>query len=92
MKKRKQPNADDDTNEISPEQRAAMQGTNGCVKWDVKYMPLRKTSESQHEKKEKMKGMSGKADTNPEEVKDLMKLTSGHSCWMSMAWKFISRN
>lgn len=33
------------------------------------------TPESQHEKKEKMKGMSRKADTNPEEVKDLMKLT-----------------
>lgn len=51
MRKRK----DDDTDEISPEQRAAMQDTYRCVKWDVKCMPRRETPESQHEKKEKMK-------------------------------------
>lgn len=44
MRKRKQPTEnkpDDDTDEISPEQRAAMQHTYGCVKWDAKYMPRR---------------------------------------------------
>ncbi|XP_051734366.1 uncharacterized protein LOC127504056 isoform X2 [Ctenopharyngodon idella] len=75
IRKRKHRTDESDTDEIPPEQRAAMQDTYGCINWDVKFLPLGETPESQREKKEKLKRMSQQTDTNLEEVKRLMKLT-----------------
>lgn len=43
-----------DTEEIQAKQRAAVQDTYGCIKWDIKFMPVSETPESQQEKKDKM--------------------------------------
>ncbi|XP_040888005.1 uncharacterized protein LOC121194625 [Toxotes jaculatrix] len=75
IRKRKARTDESDSDEISPEQRAEMQDTYGCLKWDVKFLPLGETAESQHEKKEKMKMMTKETDANPEEIKHLMKST-----------------
>ncbi|XP_016385692.1 uncharacterized protein LOC107721972 [Sinocyclocheilus rhinocerous] len=53
----------------------AIQDTYGCINWDVKFLPLGETPESQQEKKEKLKMMSQQTAANLEEVKHLMKLT-----------------
>ncbi|KAF3851553.1 hypothetical protein F7725_013325 [Dissostichus mawsoni] len=63
------------TDEVPPEQRAAIQDTYGCIKWDLKFLPLGETEESQQEKKEKLRVMSKQTDANPEEVKLLVKST-----------------
>lgn len=49
--RRKQGPDEYDTEEIPVEQNAAVQDT--CVKWDVKFMPVSETPQSQQEKKEK---------------------------------------
>lgn len=56
--KRKHCTDSEDTDIIPPEKRAAIQDTYGCVKWDVKLLPLGESPETQHEKKEKMKKMA----------------------------------
>ena len=75
IRKRKHRTDDSDTDEVPPEQRAAIQDTYGCINWDFKFLPLGDTPESQQEKNEKLKMMSQQADANPVEVKLLMKLT-----------------
>ncbi|KAK0133478.1 hypothetical protein N1851_031002 [Merluccius polli] len=40
IRKRKSRTEDSDTEEVPPEQRAAIQDTYGCIKWDVKFLPL----------------------------------------------------
>lgn len=65
----------DDTDEIPAEKRAAVQDTYGCIKWDVKFMPLNETSQSQEEKKQKMKELRVETNFSPEEVKTLMECT-----------------
>lgn len=45
--------SDEDTDEISAEQKASVQDIYGCVNWEPKYLPLPETVESQHEKKKK---------------------------------------
>ncbi|XP_072572022.1 uncharacterized protein [Paramormyrops kingsleyae] len=75
IRKRKHCTDDSDTEEIPPEQRAAIQDTYGCINWDVKFLPLGETPESQRENKDKLKMMSQQTDANLEEVKHLMKLT-----------------
>ncbi|KAJ8354112.1 hypothetical protein SKAU_G00216790 [Synaphobranchus kaupii] len=75
IRKRKHRTDESDTDEIPPEQRAAIQDTYGCIKWDLKFLPLGETPESQQEKKEKLKMMAQQTNANPEEVKLLMKLT-----------------
>ncbi len=52
-----------------------MQDTYGCIQWNVKFLPLEETQESQQQKMEKLKVMFQHADANPEEVKCLMKST-----------------
>ncbi|XP_071330210.1 uncharacterized protein [Trachinotus anak] len=52
-----------------------MQDTYGCIKWDMKYMPVSERPESQQEKKDKMKVLSEQTDFSPDEVKTLMKCT-----------------
>lgn len=64
-----------DTDEVPPEKRAAVQDTYGCVNWNVKFLPLGETPESQQEHQEKLKIMFQQTDANPNEVKHLMKLT-----------------
>lgn len=75
IRKRKHHTDDTDTDEIPPEQRAAIQDTYGCINLDIKFLPLGETPESQQEKKEKLKMISQQTDANLEEVKHLMKLT-----------------
>lgn len=75
IRKRNHPNEDSDTEDVPPEKRATIQDTYGCVNWELKFLPLAETPESQQEKKEILKMMSEQADVNPEEVKCLMKLT-----------------
>jgi len=72
MRKRGHPT---DTDKVPPEQRATMQDTYGCINWDLKFLPIGETPESQKEKKETLKMMSQQTDKNLEEVKRLMKLT-----------------
>lgn len=71
---RKRKAESNDTEEISPEKRAAIQDTYGCIQWQEKFPPRGETQESQHAKKEKMKTMSPR-NANPEEVRRLMKST-----------------
>lgn len=75
IRKRKSCIEDSDTDEVPLEQRAAIQDTYGCVKWDVKFLPLGETVVSQHEKQEKLRRMSQQTNANREEVKELMKST-----------------
>ncbi|XP_066504840.1 uncharacterized protein [Hoplias malabaricus] len=75
MRKRKKCTEDSDTDEVPPERRAAIQDTYGCINWDLKFLPLGETPESQEEKKEKLKMMSQQTEVNPEEVKLIMKVT-----------------
>lgn len=67
--------SDDDTDEIPAEKRAAIQDTYGCIKWDMKFMPLSETPGSQQEKKLRMKMLIEQDDFSPDEVKTLMKST-----------------
>ncbi|XP_071315412.1 uncharacterized protein [Trachinotus anak] len=69
IRKRKSRTEDSDTDEVSAEQRAAIQDTYGCIKWDVKFLPLGETPESQQDKKEKLRWMSQQTNANPEEIK-----------------------
>ncbi|XP_057187745.1 uncharacterized protein LOC130553025 [Triplophysa rosa] len=75
LRKRKRPNNESDTDEVPPEQRAAMQDTYGCINWDLKSLPLGGTPDSQRQKKEQLKMMFQQNDTNTDEVKCLMMLT-----------------
>ncbi|KAG5278164.1 hypothetical protein AALO_G00095900 [Alosa alosa] len=74
-KRKHQTDVSDHTDEIPLEERAAMQDTYGCVKWNVKFLPLEETQESQQQKMEKLKVMFQQSDANSEEVKCLMKST-----------------
>lgn len=60
-----------DTEEIPAEKRAAVQDTYGCIKWDMKFMPVSETTHSQQEKKLKMKLLIEQANFSPDEVKTL---------------------
>ncbi|KAF6736296.1 hypothetical protein FQA47_017270 [Oryzias melastigma] len=64
-----------DTDEVSSEQRAEVQDTYGCTKWDVKFLPLGETTESQLAKKEKLKKLLHECGANPDEMKHLMEMT-----------------
>ncbi|KAG5263565.1 hypothetical protein AALO_G00266190 [Alosa alosa] len=75
IRKRKHHNDSDGTDEVPVEQRAAVQDTYGCTNWNLKFLPLGETPESQQEHEEKLKMMSQQPDVNPDEVKRLMKLT-----------------
>ncbi|KTF89548.1 hypothetical protein cypCar_00048103 [Cyprinus carpio] len=79
--KRKRVSDEYDTDEIPAERRAAVQDTYGCIQWDMKFMPISETLESQQEKKDKLKMLSEQATFSPEElegcsedVKDLVLL------------------
>lgn len=65
----------DDTDEVPLEKRTSIQDTYSCIKWDVKFLPVSETLESQQEKKEEMKILSEQTSFNTEKVKTLMKCT-----------------
>ncbi|RXN34461.1 Interferon-induced 44 [Labeo rohita] len=73
--KRRRGSDEFDTDEITAEQRAAVQDTYGCINWDMEFMPVSETLERQQEKKDKMKVLSEQATFSTEEVKPLMKCT-----------------
>lgn len=75
LRKRKHPSESDSTDEFPLEERAAMQDTYGCIQWNVKFLPIEETQESQQQKMEKLKVMFQHCNVNPEEVKCLMKST-----------------
>ena len=75
VRKRKQGSDEYDTEEIPAEQKAANQDTYGCIKWDVKFMPVSETPKSPQEKRDKMKVLSEQTNVSPEEVETLMKCT-----------------
>ncbi|XP_048853978.1 uncharacterized protein LOC125721875 [Brienomyrus brachyistius] len=68
LQKRKQ-GGSDDTDEVTPEKRASVQDTYGCIKWDMKFLPVSETLETQQEKKERMKILSEQTSFSHEEVK-----------------------
>ncbi|XP_066516661.1 uncharacterized protein [Hoplias malabaricus] len=73
--KRKQGSDEYDTEGIPADQRGAVQDTYGCIQWDMKFMPVSETPESQQDKKDKMKMLSEQTNFSPDEVKTLMKCT-----------------
>ena len=75
VRKRKQGSDEYDTEEIPAEQKAATQDTYGCIKWDVKFMPVSETPKSLQEKRDKIKVLSEQTNVSPEEVETLMKCT-----------------
>nr|XP_054593170.1 uncharacterized protein LOC129160061 isoform X1 [Nothobranchius furzeri] len=75
IRKRKHQTESDDTDEIPLEERAAMQDTYGCIKWNPKFLPRGETQQSQQQKLEKLKVMFLQTNVSPEEIKCLMKST-----------------
>lgn len=75
IKKRKKGSDEYDTEEIPAEKRAAVQDTYGCVKWDMKFLPVTETTETQQKKKDEMKMLSEQLNPSPDEVRSLMKST-----------------
>ncbi|XP_072565115.1 uncharacterized protein [Paramormyrops kingsleyae] len=74
IKKRKQCSDEYETDEVPAEKRVAVQDTYGCVKWDMKFMPVTETAESQKVKKEKLKKLQ-ETNVSLDEVENLMKQT-----------------
>ncbi|MED6292032.1 hypothetical protein CHARACLAT_029620 [Characodon lateralis] len=75
IRKRKRCSENSDTDEIPPEQRAAIQDTYGCINWNVKSLPLGETAESQQQKKDKLKMKFLQKEANPKEMKLLLRTT-----------------
>ena len=75
MMKRQKGSDEYDTEEIPAEKRAAVQDTYGCVKWDMKFLPVSETAETQQKKKDEMKMLSEQLNPSPDEVRSLMKST-----------------
>ncbi|KAL6456312.1 hypothetical protein MHYP_G00348550 [Metynnis hypsauchen] len=75
IRKRKHRTDESDADEVPPEKRAAIQDTYGCVNWDLKFLPLGKTPESQQEKKEKLKMRSQQTSADSQEIRLLMRAT-----------------
>uniref|UniRef100_A0A096M8X4 Uncharacterized protein n=1 Tax=Poecilia formosa TaxID=48698 RepID=A0A096M8X4_POEFO len=72
---RKRKNMLDEDGTVPPEQNAAVQDTYGCIKWDMEFMPIHETAETQEEKKVKLKMLSEENNLNSDEIRDLMQST-----------------
>lgn len=72
MKKRKLHDSD---TEVSPEKRAAIQDTYGCIRWHAKFMPLGETVETRQQKKDELKNLFSQNEQSPGPLKMLMKST-----------------
>lgn len=75
MMKRQKMSDGYDTEEIPAEKRAAVQDTYGCVKWDMKFLSVSETAETQQQKKDEMKVLSGQLNPSPDKVRGFMKST-----------------
>ncbi|KAJ8280808.1 hypothetical protein GJAV_G00059270 [Gymnothorax javanicus] len=75
IKKRKVESDGNETEEIPESQKASVQDTYGCINWELKYLPLSETVESQLEKKEKMKKMFEEMENNTNDIKHLVQVT-----------------
>ena len=64
-----------DTDEIPAEKRAAIQDTYGCINWELKFMPLGETAESQQQSQEELKSLSKQNAPNQDVVKKLTSST-----------------
>ncbi|KAL1246706.1 hypothetical protein QQF64_034363, partial [Cirrhinus molitorella] len=67
--------AESDTDEIPAEKRAPIQDTYGCIKWEMKFMPLGETAESQQQSRDKLKSLSKQNAPNQDVVKQLTRST-----------------
>lgn len=75
IQKRKPVSDESDTDDVPAILKASVQDTYGCVKWDMKFMPITETQESQNEKREKMRNLWEQGTFNPDEVKELVEST-----------------
>uniref|UniRef100_A0A3B4CXI0 Uncharacterized protein n=1 Tax=Pygocentrus nattereri TaxID=42514 RepID=A0A3B4CXI0_PYGNA len=75
IKKRKPASDGYDTEEVPAKQKASVQDTYGCVNWELKYLPLSETGDSQQEKKEKLKMMFQEMNYNTDDMKKLVQST-----------------
>lgn len=64
-----------DTDEVPVEKRAAIQDTYGCIKWELKFLPLGETTESQQQSQEELKRLSKQNAPNQDVVKELTRST-----------------
>ncbi|RXN14525.1 Prolyl-tRNA synthetase associated domain-containing 1 [Labeo rohita] len=67
--------ADSDTDEMPAEKRAPIQETYGCIKWEMKFMPLGETAESQQQSRDELKSLSKQNAPNHDVVKQLTRST-----------------
>lgn len=75
MMKRQKRSDEYDTEEIPAEKRATVQDTYGCVKWDMKFLPISETAVTQQKKKDEMKMLSQQLNPSSDMVRSLMKST-----------------
>ncbi|CAL8351185.1 unnamed protein product [Merluccius merluccius] len=74
MRKRKI-HTESDTDEMPAEKRAAIQDTYGCIKWDLQFIPLGETAESQQQSREELQSLSKQNAPNQDVVKQLTRST-----------------
>ncbi|RXN24333.1 hypothetical protein ROHU_022255 [Labeo rohita] len=67
--------ADSDTDEMPAEKRAPIQETYGCIKWEMKFMHLGETTESQQQSRDELKSLSKQNAPNQDVVKQLTRST-----------------
>ncbi|XP_048870414.1 uncharacterized protein LOC125742448 [Brienomyrus brachyistius] len=61
--------------EMPAEKRAPIQETYGCIKWEMKFMPLGETAESQQQSRDELKSLSKQNAPNQDVVKQLTRST-----------------
>lgn len=57
------------------EKRAPIQDTYGCIKWEMKFMPLGETAESQQQSRDELKSLSKQNAPNQDVIKELTRST-----------------
>lgn len=67
--------AESDTDEMPAEKRAPIQETYGCIKWEMKFMPLGESAESQQQSRDELKSLSKQNAPNQDVVKQLTRST-----------------
>lgn len=61
--------------EMPAVKRAPIQETYGCIKWEMKFMPLGETTESQQQSRDELKSLSKQSAPNQDVVKQLTRST-----------------
>lgn len=67
--------SDNDTDEISAEQRASVQDTYGCVNWMPKHLPIPESAESVGKKRKGRMKTFEEINLNSDDVKEVIKST-----------------